>query len=90
MCIVFVVFVYPSPGILFCILHWWDFFGGGGVKGVGREGGGVLCIYISLLSLFGVGCVACIIGLDWSIISIIISIFSIEDHGKEVWHQNIL
>ena len=86
MCIVFVVFVYPSPGD--SILHWWEFlFFLVGRGGWGEEG---FFVYISLLSLDGVGGVACIIGLDWSIISIIISIISIEDHGKEVWHQNIL
>ncbi len=52
MCIVFVVFVYPSPGILFCILHWWDFFwggggGGGGCKGWEGKGGGFF-VYIYL------------------------------------------
>ena len=54
---------------------------------MGSERGAGFFVYITL-ELVGVGVIACIIGLDWSIISI--SIISINDDGKEVWHQSEL
>lgn len=56
---------------------------------MGSERGAGFFVYIFLE--FGWGRVCCVhywTGLDWSIISI--SIISIEDDGKEMWHQNIL